>query len=98
MEDEPAQTVPRKGWKPAKVSNAMVDIVVSENEDIPPTGLFIGLNGKGWLIRPGEKVSVPQGIVDILDNAITSVPQVDPGSRQVVGYRDRMRYPYQRVS
>jgi hypothetical protein len=76
---------------------ATVKIMVEENDDIPPTGLFVGLNGRGYLIRPGEEVEVPAGVVEVLTNAVMSVPQVDPQTRQVVGYRERMRYPFRRV-
>jgi hypothetical protein len=75
-----------------------VKIVLEENDDIPPTGLFLGHNGKGFLIRPGEPVDVPRHILDILDNAVMSTPQTDPTTRQVIGHRDRMRYPYRIVN
>lgn len=74
-----------------------VKIILEENDEIPPTGLFVGLNGRGYLIRAGEEVTVPSGVAEILEHAITSVPQMDPQTRQVVGYRDRMRYPFRRV-
>lgn len=75
-----------------------VRIVLEENDDIPPTGLFVGHNGKGYLIRAGEPVDVPRHVLDILDNAVMSSPQIDPVTRGVVGYRDRMRYPYRVVN
>lgn len=92
--DDTPKVIKRKSVeKPASMK-----IVLEENEEIPPTGLFVGLNGRGYLIRPGEEVEVPSGVVEILEHAITSVPQVDPQTRQVVGYRDRMRYPFRRVA
>lgn len=69
-------------------------IILEENDHIPPNGLFIGLNGKGYLLKPGEKASVPNGVVNVLKDAIISVPVIDPKTQQVVGYRDRMRYPF----
>lgn len=74
-----------------------VRLILEENEEIPPTGLFVGLNGRGYLIKPGEEVTVPRGVADILEHAVTSVPQMDPQTRQVVGYRDRLRYPFRRL-
>jgi hypothetical protein len=84
--------------KPASVMPETIKIVLEENDDIPPTGLFVGLNGRGYLIRPGEEVTVPSGVVEILTNAVMSSPQVDPQTRQVLGYRERMRYPFRRIS
>ena len=74
-----------------------VRIILEENDNIPPTGLFVGENGRGYLIRAGEEVDVPPGVLEILANAITSVPTVDPQSLQVIGYREKMMYPYRVV-
>jgi hypothetical protein len=79
-------------------STKLVRIVLEESDTIPPTGLFLGLNGRGYIIKPGEVVDVPQGLIDILDNAIMSTPMQDPNSGQVIGYRDRSRYPYRRIT
>jgi hypothetical protein len=75
-----------------------VRLVVEENDSIPPTGLFLGLNGIGYLLRPGEEVEVPLGVKEILDHAVMSTPQMDPSTQQVIGYRERMRYPYRLVT
>lgn len=77
---------------------AKVKIVLEENEEIPPTGLFIGLNGVGYLIRPGEEVEVPYGVKEVLEHAVMSMPAIDPVTKQVLGYRDRMRYPFRVVN
>lgn len=74
-----------------------VKILLEENDDIPPTGLFVGHNGRGYLIRTGEPVNVPRPVLEILENAVQMVPQVDPGTKQVVGYREKMRYPYRLI-
>ena len=94
LPDAPSKPIRRNTVEPSKT----VKLVLEENDEIPPTGLFIGLNGRGYLIRAGEEVEVPAGVAEILEHAITSVPQVDPQTKQVVGYRDRMRYPFRRVA
>lgn len=73
-------------------------IMLEENETIPPNGLYIGHNGRGYLLRPGEEVNAPNALLEILDNAITSTPVVDPQTRQVVGHRPKLRYPYRVIA
>ena len=73
-----------------------IKIILDENENIPPSGQFFGINGASYLLRPGEEASVPPGIVDILENAIISVPILDSG-RRTSGWRNRHRFPYQIV-
>jgi hypothetical protein len=75
-----------------------VAIVLEENDNIPPTGQFISLNGRTWMLRPGEAVEVPVGLLRVLDDAVQSVPQVDPTTRQIVGYRRKLRFPYRLVN
>lgn len=74
-----------------------VKIILEENEHIPPTGQFIGVNGVGYLLMPGVEVSVPESVLEVLDNAIMSEPRLDQFTRQVIGYRDRLRFPYRIV-
>lgn len=77
----------RKGIKTLK-------ILLEENADIPPTGQFIGHNGTTYLLRPGIWVEVPLPIIEILDNAVQQVPQRDPVTNQITGWREKLRYPY----
>jgi hypothetical protein len=69
-------------------------IILEENESIPPTGQYIGLNGKGYILRPGEEAEVPCEILNVLDDAVMDVPVIDPRTRQVVAFRQRLRFPY----
>jgi hypothetical protein len=75
----------------------MVRIVLEENDNIPPTGQFISLNGRTWMLRPGEEADVPYGVVNILNDAVQETPQIDQATKQVVGYRKRLRFPYRVV-
>ena len=69
----------------------------AENE-IPPTGQTVSLNGKAYIIRPGEEVMVPPGVVEILENAVMSTPIKDPQTMKVIGYRKRLRFPFRKLS
>lgn len=69
-------------------------IILEENDNIPPTGQFFGVNGRSYILKAGVEAEVPQGIIDILDNAVMSAAIIDPETRKVVGYRNAMRYPY----
>lgn len=95
---DPPKGTKTKVRKPETQANASapgrVRIVLEENEDIPPTGQFIGLNGIGYILRPGVPVDVPLGVKEILDNAVLDVPQVNPDTLEVIGTRPKMRYPY----
>jgi hypothetical protein len=82
--------------KPAEGMPTYQRIVLEENESIPPTGLFIGHNGKGYLLKPGEEANVPVEVIQILRESIISVAQTD-GSGTVIGYRDRSKYPFRMV-
>jgi len=84
--------------KPVGMPTDTVKIILEDNNDIPPTGLFVGLNGKGFLISPGVAVDVPAAVVEILEHAVVSTPVIDPQDNQVLGYRDRMKYPFRRVA
>jgi hypothetical protein len=84
--------------KPAVGMPQTIRILLEENNDIPPTGLFLGHNGKGYMIQPGREVDIPLFLLDILDHAVMSTPVIDPQTQQVVGYRERMRYPYRVIS
>jgi hypothetical protein len=73
-----------------------VRIVLEDNDQIPPGGQFIQVNGAPFMLVPGYEVDVPVSLLDVLDHAITSVPVLDE-NKSVVGYRDRLRLPYRVV-
>ena len=57
-------------------------------------GQFFGVNGRGYLLKPGKKAYVPKGIVDILDHAVEDVPDVDPDTLVISGWKQQLRFPY----
>lgn len=89
---------PKAAPRKRTVKSKMTKILLEENDDIPPTGLYVGHNGRGYLVKAGVPVDVPPHVLEILDNAKMSSPVLDPGTKQIVGYRERLRYPYRRVS
>lgn len=86
---------PRAGPKAATtVKRKMILIRLEENDNIPPTGQFFQHNGNPFMLRAGEDAEVPVELINILNDAIMSVPVVDPTTRQVIQYRERLRFPY----
>lgn len=105
LDNEVAAPAP-KAAKPAKAARAKeaaatevipaakrVKIILEENDNIPPTGLFIGINGRSFLLRAGEEVEVPVEVVEVLNDAVEDVPRTD-GNNNVLDYRKKMRFPY----
>lgn len=89
--DKPAKAKP---VAPAKVKR--VKIILDENDAIPPGGQFFGVNGTGYQIQPGKEVDVPEFLLDVLDNAVTTKPVMNDDG-QVIGYRDVPRFSYRIV-
>jgi hypothetical protein len=84
--------------KAAKGMPERVWIILEDNDDIPPTGLMMGHNGTSYLLVPGEPIHIPHFLLDILDQAVTSVAVTDKTTKRVIGHRERMRFPYRRVA
>lgn len=68
------------------------DITLHDNDGIPPSGQFISVNGYGYLLKPGERASVPASVLEVLDNAIQGIPNIENG--RVAGIRQSPRLPY----
>lgn len=74
-----------------------VRIILEESEEIPPIGAYVGVNGKGYLIKPGVEVDVPLEVLHVLNNAVQSTPIINEQTRQIDGWRERLRYSYRLV-
>lgn len=75
-----------------KATVKRVTIVLEENDEMPPSGLFLSHNGVGYNLRAGEEASVPEYLLEVLDNASLAIPRTD-GDR-IIEYRARSRFPY----
>jgi hypothetical protein len=89
--DQPVAEVPfaQRGYNEPRVR-----IVLEEQAGIPPSGQFFGLNGVGYMLKPGMPADVPVGIVDILNQAVQATPVVDDETKRVVRFRNQLRLPY----
>lgn len=103
MTDEPlAAPAPTNSPSPKPAAGSKKDkierttIILAKNPDIPPTGLYIGHNGTGYLLKPGKEADVPNFILDILDNAVETKPIIGDDGR-VNGTEDSPRFPYRTV-
>lgn len=85
--------------QPAPVKTVeRVIIILEEDAAIPPTGLYISANGKPYLLMAGVEAQVPPEVISVLNDAVTSIPIIDPQTQRVTGYRSRLRFPYRRIS
>jgi hypothetical protein len=83
----------RESAKPV-ITERRVRIMLEDNDAIPPTGQFFGINGVGYLLKSNIEALVPVSLVDILNNAVTDRPIVDPVTKQVTGWKKQLRFPY----
>lgn len=89
-----SQPIPEPEKTPA--NERRVWIVLEDNEEIPPGGQFMSVDGRPYLLKSGEPAHVPVSLVDVLDHAVKSMPVTDE-NRNVIAYRDRLRFPYRVV-
>ena len=78
-------------------TEARVRIILEDNENIPPTGLGVGVNGRHYIIRPGFRVDVPKSVVGVLRDAIIAAPIVDALTKKMSGTTRRMRFPFREL-
>jgi len=90
---EPKKPAAKKPAAKKKEEVKKVRIKLAHNKDIPPSGLHIGHNGRGYLLKPGHEVDVPEFLLDVLDNAVATRPTTDQSGR-VQGYEEQPRFMY----
>lgn len=92
----PAKSAVSQGAKDV-IHEERVWIVLEDSLGIPPTGQYIAVNGRNWMLKTGVPVSVPRALLNVLDDAVESVPLRDPDSNRIIDYRDKQRFPYRIV-
>lgn len=70
-----------------------VRIILEENDNIPKTGQFFGVNGYTAYLRPGMEASVPDFLVNVLEDAVEHIAVKD-GNMQIIEMRKKYRYPF----
>jgi hypothetical protein len=97
LDIEPAKA-PKKKAAPEAIAKNTIKILLEESDEIPPNGLFLQHNGRPYLLRTGMEVDIPLFLKEILDHAVITVPQVDPTTKQVTGWRSRQKYAYRVIT
>ena len=77
-------------------------IILEDSDEIPPGGQYFSIMGekdgkpfsRNWMIQSGAEFEAPEELIGLLNNSIVSIPVVNPNTKQVIGYRDRQRFPY----
>ena len=80
----------------APVNERRIRIVLEDNDAIPPGGQFLQVDGRPFMLQSGYEMDAPVSVLDVLDHAVMSVPITDD-NKNVIGYRDRLRFPYRVV-
>jgi len=84
-----APIAPPPGAKPK-----LWKIILENNARIPPSGQFFGTNGETFLLKAGVPAEVPETIINNLNDAVMSEPIKDEDNQKIIGYVDRLRFPY----
>lgn len=96
--EKAVQKEAKYAWQRRHPEAKAVRVVFEENPEIPPTGLFIGINDEQFYVVAGEEVEVPDFLLSHMDNAIMGTPIFNPSTQQVMGYRNRTRFPYRVIA
>lgn len=69
-------------------------VVMDDVDGYPPGGQFFGINGRAWMLQGGRTYVIPEALKTVLDQALESVAVLNPDTRRIEGYRNRLRFPY----
>lgn len=98
LQQAPTEHMASSGRAPKIAAKDRVWITLDDNDEIAPGGLFVSLNGVGYQLLPGTEAFVPRALLEVLDNAVKSVPVQDPASKRIVGWKERKRFSYSIVN
>lgn len=94
------RTAPRDGVKAgegkltAEMSKQkLYEITLHDNDEVPPGGQRVGVNGVFYTIPAGVRCKVPKAVLEVLDNAVQSTPVLNE-RMQVVDTRSAPRLSY----
>ena len=83
-------------WFTSPVGHIRDRIRIHDSKEIPKEGMFIGLNGFTFLVKPNEEVDLPRPVRLMLDTRIMTetIMQDDGNGRFVEHKRDIPRITY----
>jgi len=83
---------------PVRAPEPQFEIMVSLANDGEPRDIFVGADGRDFMIRRGEKVIVPERVLSVLNDAVKGVSEVDPqdDTKSVTVMRQRYSYTIHR--
>ena len=98
LSPEQKVAISESGRAPKVSDKDRVWIILDDNDEIPPGGQFIGVNGVGYNLIAGVEAFVPRAVCEVLDHAVKSVPVQDQMTKRIIGWKQRKRFPYSVVN
>lgn len=75
-------------WFSSPVGHIRDRIRINDSPDIPKEGLFIGLNGFSFLVKPNEEIDLPRPVRLMLDTRIkTETTQQSDGHGGIIEHK-----------
>lgn len=83
---------PKTEGAPEPEKKFIINIGLSNDNE--PSKIFVGADGRDFLIQRGKDVAVPKAVLNVLDDAVVGVTEVDPNDNTRSIVVDRKRFPY----